>query len=572
MRSLLDIRHLLDELDQHPANALEGQGLDFKEWSRRGTAEAVSSVVEMAICMANGGGGTVVFGVEDTAVGRVKAILGVPVEVDVNRLAKAVYDSTDPKLTPVFEDLRVPEGTGRLLVMHVYSGLPPYTDTAGRGKIRIGKDCQPLTGTLRRRIMVETGETDFTSTAVPGSPKAHLSAAAMERLRDAARHERAPEELLRKGDIELLETLGAIQGGKFTRAGLLLAGKEAAIQEHLPAFVWTHLRMQSDTRYTDRMDGRDPLPVALARLFDRIMADNPISTLEHGMFHFEYRAYPEIALREALLNALSHADFRLGGPILVKQYPGKLEISNPGGFIGGISPENILHHPPAPRNPRLVEALARLRLVNRSNLGIGRMFEAMLIEGKEPPLIQEHGDSVTVTFRRREPSASFRAFVAEESRQGRLLSVDHLLILQHLVRHPEIDTAMAARICQRPEAEAREVLNDMEQVLGYLDRGGSGRGTYWALRPDLHRQLAGPGHPERDRRIDWEAAKTRVLSVLKQRAKRGERGLSNAEIRQITRYDRTRVKRLMDELRREAPIAPAGKGRGVVWIYANGGK
>jgi ATP-dependent DNA helicase RecG len=571
MHSLLDIRRLLGELDEQPTDDLEGQDLDFKEWSRRGMAEAVASVVEMAICMANGGGGTVVFGVQEHVVGRAKAIVGVPVEVDVNRLVKAVYDSSDPKLTPVFEDLRVPEGTGRLLVMHVYSGLPPYTDTAGRGKIRIGKDCQPLTGTLRRRIMVETGETDYTSTEVPGNPKAQLSAAAMERLRDAARHERAPEELLRKGDIDLLETLGAIHHGKFTRAGLLLAGKEAAIQEHLPAFVWTHLRMQSDTRYTDRMDGRDPLPVALFRLLDRIMADNPISTLEHGMFHFEYRAYPEIALREAMLNALSHADFRLGGPILIKQYPGKLEISNPGGFIGGISPENILHHPPAPRNPRLVEALARLRLVNRSNLGIGRMFEAMLIEGKEPPLIQQQGDSVTVTFLRREPSAPFRAFVAEESRQGRLLSVDHLLILQHLLRHPEIDTATAARICQRTETEAREVLNDMEQALGYLERGGSGRGTYWTLRPDLHRQLAGPGHPERVRRIDWEAAKTRILSVLRRRAERGEPGVSNSEIRQITHLTRYQVVRLMRELMEETPaVRLSGTRRYARYNYTSG--
>ena len=38
--------------------------------------------------------------------------------------------------------------------MHIYPGMP-YTDSAGRGTIRIGKDCQPLTGTLRRKIGVE---------------------------------------------------------------------------------------------------------------------------------------------------------------------------------------------------------------------------------------------------------------------------------------------------------------------------------------------------------------------------------------------------------------------------------
>ncbi|MCK9441716.1 MAG: ATP-binding protein, partial [Methanothrix sp.] len=148
MRSLADIRLLLDELECKPADELEDQDLDFKEWKGRSQKDALELVVEAAVCMANGGGGTVVFGVNDRAMSRAGAIPGVPLEVDINRLKKAVYDSSDPKITPVFEELLVPEGSGRLLVMQIYPGLPPYTDTSGRGKIRIGKDCQPLTGTL----------------------------------------------------------------------------------------------------------------------------------------------------------------------------------------------------------------------------------------------------------------------------------------------------------------------------------------------------------------------------------------------------------------------------------------
>ena len=162
----LKLKALLEELSQQPADLLEGQDLDFKEWNSRSIADAVRLVIEMAVCMANGGGGTVIFGVNDKAIGRAQAILGVPPEVDVNRLKKAVYDSTDPKLTPVFQEIILPEGTGRLIVMQVYPGLPPYTDTSGHGTIRVGKDCQPLTGTLRRKIMVETGETDFTGVEV----------------------------------------------------------------------------------------------------------------------------------------------------------------------------------------------------------------------------------------------------------------------------------------------------------------------------------------------------------------------------------------------------------------------
>ena len=107
----------------------------------------------------------------------------------------------------------------------------------------------------------------------------------------------------------------------------------------------------------------------------------------------------------------------------------------------------------------------------------------------------------------------------------------------------------------------------MESGFGYLERGGTGRGTYWILRSDLYQRLSGPGHPERDRRIDWEAAKTRVLSVLKQRAERGEGGLSNAEARSITHMNRPQVKRLMAQLRDEGQAELAGRGRAATWVF-----
>ena len=557
-----EVEALLDELEGHPADALEGPELDFKVWPTRSLDDAIEQVIEMAVCMANGGGGPVVFGVKDRVKSRARAILGVPLEVDTNRLAKTVYDSTDPKITPVFQDLRVPEGTGRLLVMQVFGGLPPYTDTKGRGKVRVGKDCQGLTGTMRRRIMVETGETDYTAESVEGTPAALLSASALEQLRDVARAERAPEDLLTRTDLDLLGALDLMRGGRVTRAGVFIAGTEDAIRRHLPGYVWTYLRMRSDTEYADRGDGHHALPVALLRLTDRIMTDNPISTLDQGLFHYEYRAYPEIALREALMNALCHTDFRLSGPVLVKHFPDRLEISNLGGFIGGVSAENILHHPPAARNPLLVAALTRLRLVNRSNLGVGRMFTAFLVEGKAPPTIIEQGDAVTVAFRRQDISAPFRLFVAEESKAGHSLGLDQLLVLHHLLSHPELETAGAARLCQRSEPDARELLNDLQARLGYLERGGTGRGMYWTLRPDLHRRLAGVGHPERDRRIDWEAAKLRVHSVLVQRRRRGEPGMTNAEVRKLTYLDRQQVNRLVHELEDEGLVAITGYARG----------
>ncbi len=393
------VQDLLPELDRVAAAELESQELDFKEWNGRSVRDAVDLVVEMAVCMANGGGG--------------RPSSACTIDASAVRTRSSV---SPPTSTPTCS--RKPSTTAR---------------------IRIGTDCQPLTGTLRRSIMIETGETDFTAVEVEGDPAALVSAVVMERLRDAARRERAPDDLLRLSDRELLDLAGVVKPNRrLTRAGLLI---------------------RSDTEYSDPLHGRAALRDALARLEQRVSADNPITTVEAGPFHFEYRTYPEIALREALLNAFAHRDYRIGGPVVLKHYSNGLDVHSPGGFIGGVSTANVLHHQPVARNPHLVEALIRLRLVNRGNLGVPRMFSAMLQEGREAPLIAEAGEAgeaVTVMFRAGTFSGAFRAFVAEQDILGHRITVDHLLILHWLLRHPELPIDEAARLVQRPESAARE--------------------------------------------------------------------------------------------------------------------
>ncbi len=143
-----EVENLLARLDERSADELESQDVDFKEWGRDDRA-AVIKAVDWAVCMANGGGGTIVFGVADDLVGRRNAIVGVPGSLDADRLRLAIRDKTDPELAPAFDEIEVPEGTGRVLAMHVHPGVPPYTDTSGRGLIRVGKDCVPMTGTMR---------------------------------------------------------------------------------------------------------------------------------------------------------------------------------------------------------------------------------------------------------------------------------------------------------------------------------------------------------------------------------------------------------------------------------------
>lgn len=78
--------------------------------------------------------------------------------------------------------------------------------------------------------------------------------------------------------------------------------------------------------------------------------------------------------REAILNPVTHRDYRMAGSVFVRQFPRRLDIVSPGGFPPGITPEDLLWRQ-SPRNRRIAETCARCGLVERSGQGANRMFE-----------------------------------------------------------------------------------------------------------------------------------------------------------------------------------------------------
>ena len=87
--------------------------------------------------------------------------------------------------------------------------------------------------------------------------------------------------------------------------------------------------MAASTDYLERADGNNAIPVALGRIIERVMAHNTIETVHEGVYHFEHRTYPEVARREALLNAFCHSDYRIASHRLVKHFADRIEITGP---------------------------------------------------------------------------------------------------------------------------------------------------------------------------------------------------------------------------------------------------
>ena len=564
MKNREEIRALLDELDLVVADDLESDMLDFKQ-DVNNQKERVNLIVDSVVCFANSKGGTLVLGIRDKlrSPSRAEAVVGVSNNIDVSKLKEQIFNKTDPHITPQVEFLDVPEG--RLLLIHVMPGSnPPYSTSAGQQTRRVGKNCLPLTGSMIRDLSRRSEVSDFSARVIEHVSVLELvSHAEMERLRAFAKENRANPDLVEQSDIELLKSLRLVQEGKLTFAGLLLVGKREVIQKYIPSHEWQYAKMRTDTDIDIQAKGTDTILGALEKLETFTIAFNPIATVEQGFQHLEFRVYPVIALREALLNAFVHRDYLIPGQTNIRMYPNKLEIENLGGFMEDITPENILHHPPVPRNQLLADALVGLGLVNRQNLGVKRIFKSLLVEGKEPPIYSATAKSVRLTFYAHQLDTNFLQLISWLNRQSQnaqeIVTLEMLLILHYLKRHREADSQALAVVCQLEPYAAREVLSQLEH-LGSIEHGGFGKSTYYRLTRVAMDQLGKSLGYDRDKRLDREAIKTRVLSILH------DRQLSNKEIREISQMKRQNVVELMNDLRAEGLVDVTGLGRSAKWF------
>lgn len=94
--------------------------------------------------------------------------------------------------------------------------------------------------------------------------------------------------------------------------------------------------------------------------------------LQIGMFRVPIPNYEKDAFREGFVNALVHRDYFRVGAVQVQLQKTALSISSPGGFLEGISPDNILTASPTPRNVLLAEAAKRIGLAERTGRGIDK--------------------------------------------------------------------------------------------------------------------------------------------------------------------------------------------------------
>jgi ATP-dependent DNA helicase RecG len=118
------------------------------------------------------------------------------------------------------------------------------------------------------------------------------------------------------------------------------------------------------------------------------------------MIREDYPWYPPPATREALANAICHRDYTIpGGAVSLAMHDDRLEISNPGEFHFGITPEKLKEpHESKPWNPLIANAFYRAGVIEHWGSGTTNIVSWCEENGNPIPQWQERTGSVVVTF------------------------------------------------------------------------------------------------------------------------------------------------------------------------------
>ncbi len=279
-----------------------------------------------------------------------------------------------------------------------------------------------------------------------------------------------------------------------------------------------------------------------------------------GLFRIGVPDYPPAAFREALANALIHRDYTRLGAVHVQWHTDRLELSNPGGFPEGVRLDNLLVTAPRPRNPLLADAFKRAGIVERTARGIDTIFYEQLRNGRPAPSYERSNEAgVVVVLPGGQANLEFVRLLAEETRAGRDLGLDELLILNALWQNRRVSTEEAARLTQKPETDARTVLNRLVEI-GLVEPRGERKGRTWHLSAATYRRLGKPAAYIRQHGFEPLQHEQMVLTYVEKhgRIKREEA----AELCQLGPYQATR---LLDRLVRDGRLVRRGTRRGTYY-------
>lgn len=332
----------------------------------------VDDIKKEIIAFANGDGGKLYIGVRDdgTVVG-----LDDPDGVSL-QISNMVRDAIKPDVTMFLHYRTIKEDEKEIVAVDIQRGTdrPYYLAKKGMRPegvyVRQGFSSVPATDTAIRRMIKETDGDRFE---------------AMRCLNQELTFETAKKEFaLREVEFgpQQMRTLKLTdRDNLYSNLGLLLSD-QCVHTIKVAVFQGT-----DQTIFKDRREFTGSLMQQMNEVYDFIDFRNQTRATIEKLLRIDVKDYPEIAVREALLNLLVHRDYSFSASAFISIYADRIEFVSIGGLMPGIDLEDIMAGISVCRNQDLANVFYRLHLIEAYGTGIGKIMKAYE-SLEEKPLIE----------------------------------------------------------------------------------------------------------------------------------------------------------------------------------------
>lgn len=288
------------------------------------------------------------------------------------------------------ETFHLPEGD--VVVVEVAPAVLPPVRYRGRTWIRVGPR-RAIATPEEEDLLIERRRVKFPTFDSMPCPQARLDDLDLELFKHGFLPKAFDEGTLASETRTIERQLEALcfystEYGCPTNAGIILFGKNPL--RFLPGDYIQFVQFAGKDRASDIVNQQmfrgcllNVLPEVDTFVKTAIAKNRPVPvTILRERAVYDYPKWP---VRELMMNAIMHRDYRSTGPTMFYQYADRIELLNSGGLYGRVNRENFPDENDY-RNPIIADAMRTLGYVNRFGRGIGRVHIELEENGNGEPL------------------------------------------------------------------------------------------------------------------------------------------------------------------------------------------
>ena len=271
---------------------------------------------------------------------------------------------------------------------------------------------------------------------------------------------------LKNNSPEFTETIGLIkeENGKSlpTTTGILFIGNTKALKE-LPYNQIKYIRYYEDGTYTPFEYSGNLIEMADA-CYQQLKSETKVKEFHFGLFREYIEDYPEVVLRELLINAIAHRDYSRQQIIEIRKYPNYLEFESPGHFPQGINETNFLRKT-NPRNPGIMDVLREINYAEKAGSGFDKIFTALLSKGKKLPQPIQTENSILLRVEAdvySEKLAELSLLYKQAAKKD--IDLEKLIVLNHIYTGQKLTFQQLEQLPFVNHYQLRKILAELQEI------------------------------------------------------------------------------------------------------------